>query len=125
MTRTTSSQPTATYELSPVAALRALRAIAYQDFEVYRPAAEAPTWAFVSGPEYLDVPECSDVVVVDEIDLRDDDGDTFGDLERFAYQPAPAADLPESSRTWYLNEVPAEWIQNSFAPARTSTSISA
>lgn len=124
MTRTTSSQHTATDELSPVAALRALRSIAYQNFGTYRPAADTPTWAFVSAPDYPDVVVADDPWV-DEIDLRDGDGDTFEDLQRFTYQPAPASHLADGSRVWYLNEVPAEWIQDSFTPNHASTSTSA
>ncbi len=125
MTRTTSSHHTAPYELSPVAALRALRCIAYQDFDAYRPAAETPSWAFMTTTSEFSDDMVLDDSWVDEIDLRDDEVDTFAEVPVFAYQPAPAADVPEASRVWYLNEVPSEWIQNSFAPDHGSTPISA
>ncbi len=134
MTRTTSSHSTTTYELSPVAALRALRSIAYQDWDAYRPMAQTPSWAFTDGPELSDLAVFDDAVLddswtdgtwIDEIDLRDDEGDSFDELERFTYQPAPLADVADGERVWYLNEVPAEWIEDSFAPGHGSSPISA
>lgn len=163
MTRTTSSHHTATYELSPVAALRALRTIAYRDFDAYRPAAETSSWAFISDPELSDVLVLEDSMFddsvfddsvfedsvfedsvledsvvadsvledtwtdgtwIDEIDLRDEDGDALYEAENET-TAAAAEDGAQSSRVWYLNEVPAEWIEDSFAPGQGSTPISA
>lgn len=111
---TSSHHHTADLELSPAGALRALRGIAYREWEVYRP--PAATLETGERSEYSVDPEFS----------FDSDASFVGEPdESEEYAPTPVIDLTDGSGDWYLNEVPAEWIEDSRSDEQPSTPLPA
>lgn len=115
MLRTTSSHHrTADLDLSPPAALRMLRSVAYREWDVYRAPAEMPA-----------ADEMSDLFP-DPVVSFDSAAPLVGESdESEVYAPTRVIDLTDGSGNWYLNEVPAEWIEDSPPDAQPFTPISA
>lgn len=160
MTRTTTSLHEVTgYELSPSAALRTLRSIAFRDWETYRPRAEVSASGVVAsetfgfgpfafGPteletfeaDYVGAGHVDDYIEGDytetdsveaealEAESQETDLETEGDdlemegedLKPETLAPVLWLDRPQmddaagAGATWYLNEVPAEWLADIF-----------
>ncbi len=133
MTSTTSSLHHSTdYDLGPAAALRMLRSVAYREWYVYRPPAGIP-----EAYEVYEVPVVSEVFTDSVLSLdpawlvehseeseesEECEGSEDGDL--VAVAPVPTIDL-RATGNWYLNEVPAEWIEDSLSEDRPSSPMSA
>jgi hypothetical protein len=100
-------------QLSPAAAHRILRSIAYWDWSKLEQAPglaqESPV--IVEVPAVLDLPAGVDGPAHEQhvADLKDDKDDTE-DTDEGERTPAPAFSLSKRAGGWYLNEVPEELI---------------
>lgn len=94
--------------MSPSAALRILRSIAYP------PSATGP------APDQAFLVETLEEPLVLDPGMSDNAGDSRDDE---AVSPAEAMTRSAAPEDWYLNEVPADWLQDLGTDDRTATPV--